>query len=218
MSNDSSTGGYLSPVVPSTELNDDNLADFLHDLVVGITGLDPTMVRPRWQPETPVLPDTNGPGVGLGGFGSGGFGAQAWASIGVTSRTPDAYSYVSHTPAVAGSPPAPGFDTEFRSEVITVQLSFYGPTAESLAAQFAVGLKIAQNREQLTVANYPLVNTDPPVNIPELIQGRWVFRTDLTFRIRHMNQYQYAVLDLASAQGVVEPGGAPAEQVTVTGP
>ena len=218
MTTDSSTGGYLSPTLPATELYDDALEDFLHDLVVGITGLDPTMVRPRWQPETPILPDANGPGIGMGPFGSGGFGAQPWAAIGVINRTPDAYSYVAHTAGTSGSPATPGFDTEYRSEILTVQLSFYGPSAESLTAQLCMGLKIAQNREQLMKLNYPLVNTDAPVNVPELIQERWVFRTDLTFRVRHMAQYQYAVLDVASAQAIAETDTALNEQITVTEP
>src|SRR4051812_9766277 len=55
--NDSSTGGYLSPVVASSALQDAALDALLQQMVAGITGLPGNMVRPRWQPVTPKQPE-----------------------------------------------------------------------------------------------------------------------------------------------------------------
>ena len=48
--NTSASGGYLSPT-SSPPADDDALSSILHDLVVGVTGLAPTLVFPRWQPQ-----------------------------------------------------------------------------------------------------------------------------------------------------------------------
>lgn len=46
--NTSATGGYLAPLLKPSVLEDPELTDFFQSLVAGITGLDPTLVFPRW--------------------------------------------------------------------------------------------------------------------------------------------------------------------------
>ena len=202
MSNTSATGGYLVPASAGAEFNDAALTDFLQGVVVGVTGIPGDLVLPRWQPNPPNLPDANSTGI-------------TWASIGVIARTPDDYSYVRHTPAQGVSPVVPGYDTEYSNEIIEVLVSFYGPAAEQTAMQFARGLKIAQNREQMQLAGYALVNTDPLRNAPELVANQWLYRTDCGFRVRHQQQYVYPVLDLASAEAQVTPDGLPTSTVVI---
>jgi hypothetical protein len=53
---DSRTAGYLGPRDTPQQLVDGAWDDFLHDVIAGTTGLDPTLVRPRWQSEPPNIP------------------------------------------------------------------------------------------------------------------------------------------------------------------
>jgi hypothetical protein len=55
--------------------NDDALVGVLHDMVVGVTGLPASLVRPRWQPQPPTQPSVS----------------TAWCAIGITRYEP--YDY-----------------------------------------------------------------------------------------------------------------------------
>jgi hypothetical protein len=61
---DSTQAGFLGPVTDTLE----GIAweNFLQELVAGITGLDPALVRPRWQPVPPTTPNVSVDWVGCG--------------------------------------------------------------------------------------------------------------------------------------------------------
>src|SRR5215472_15859820 len=70
---DSTTAGYLGPILGTGPvLQDDQWDDFLHDVLAGVSGLDPTMVRPRWQVVPPNVPDFK----------------TDWLAFGITETTP----------------------------------------------------------------------------------------------------------------------------------
>jgi hypothetical protein len=103
----------MTYVVPPAPVEGDDLDDVLQAMIVGITGLEADLVRPRWQPVVPKQPE---PGTD-------------WCSIGVVSSTPDANAYVQHLSGISISQPAG--DLSQRHEDLEVLVSFYGPNAKA---------------------------------------------------------------------------------------
>ena len=198
MPNNSSTGGFLQPSSTGGDLNDSALIDMLQALVVGITGLSGSMVRPRWQPETPNPPD-----IGTN-----------WAAIGPSdSRARDSFSY--------RQKPNPTTTIVIRNRLIPILCSFYGPNAEANSELLAMGFEVPQNRETLQLAGFNLVGgVGPGVIAPALLKGQWYTRIDVSFAIRQQQKYTYSVLSLAGAVATMDiqpPGEAPiVENISVT--
>jgi hypothetical protein len=188
---DSSTGGYLAPAVTTPPTEDVDLDTQLQAIVVGIAGLDGTLVRPRWQPVPPKQP---APTVN-------------WCAIGVVSTAPDDNSAIVH------HPDGDGYDELQRHEQIDALASFYGPLAGTNAAIFRDGLWIAQNREVMLVQGFGLVSTDPALQVPELVNQAWIKRVDIHFRLNRIVSRTYQVLNLLSASGTIIT-----EQGSVSGP
>lgn len=178
---DSSTGGYLIPS-GAAPLEGQALLDFLQAVIVGITGLDGTMVRPVWQSEPPNLPDAG----------------TAWCAFRITTRPSDTFPYVKHNADGQGS------DALQRHEALHILCSFYdlgsGADADALAAQLRDGLSIAQNREVLTLNNMGLAKTGDLVAVPVLVKTRWLYRVDLEIVIRRQIDRTYPVLHVLTAQ------------------
>lgn len=191
MPNTSATGGYLLPDnnIPAP-LEDDALDDFLHDVVAGITGLDPTLVRPRWQFEVPDMPDRT----------------INWCAFGIMSRSADTFDSSIHQPA---TPDANGSDLLQRQEMLNLMVSFYGPNCQATGAQLRDGLGVAQNREQLFLAGMGLVSVGDLTKAPELVKDAWLQRADLPLVIRREVRREYPVLNLLSAQALLIAPTAP---------
>jgi len=185
MSNTSATGGYLGPASSSVPVEDDALEDFLQGVVAAITGIDGTLVRPRYQDNPPTLP---GPDI-------------TWAATGVMpDRRRDTFAVVDHDSTGDGA------DDLIRHEEIDLLCSFYGPGAGGAATELADGLQIAQNREVLIAAGMDFVGSDGPRRVPEQIKGRWLQRQDLTVTIRREVRRQYPILNLLSVTGDLSTG------------
>jgi hypothetical protein len=200
MPNDSSTGGFLTASSVNGDVNDNALIDFLQTVVVGITGLPGALVRPRWQPEPPNIPD---PGTN-------------WAAIGPDeSRGRESYSYRQKVNAET--------TIVVRNRLIPILCSFYGPAAEANSELLAMGFEIPQNRETMQLAGFNLVGgVGSTVITPALIKTQWYPKADVPFTIRQQQKYTYAVLDLVRAQATLElqPPGQPiiSETINVTAP
>ncbi|WP_343724936.1 phage neck terminator protein [Herbaspirillum huttiense] len=181
MATDSSTGGYLTPV-GAQPLDDAALDLVLQGYVVGVTGMQGAMVRPRWQPTVPKQPpaDTN------------------WCAIGVQDTDREAVASIQHNPAGDGS------DTLRRNEVLTILASFYGPGAKGLATLFADGIQIAQNQEAIAAQGLQFMDSEQILTAPELVNEQWIRRYDLSFRLRRQVVRTYAVLNVESAQVTVK--------------
>jgi hypothetical protein len=201
MSNDSSTGGPLSPIGPvqpigsgpvqfvgsgpvtpygagtPAPLEDDALDNFFQALVVNLTGLAGQWVRPRFQPNPPALPP-----VGTN-----------WAAIGVMPDSKaDTYPYVGHRGSGNGA------DMLIQHEELQVLASFYGPNAKANAGVLRDGLMIAQNREILFVNQMSLVSVGTATRAPEMIKNLWLNRWDLPLVIRRGIDRVYPVRNIES--------------------
>lgn len=172
--NTSATGGYLAPIPPDP-LEGKELLRFIQQWIVGLTGLDGKMVRPRWQPEPPNIPSAG----------------EVWAAIGITARPSDTFPYVS------------GPELQ-RHELLNVLTSFYdlgsGGQADAMAARLRDGSAVPQNREVLTKNNFALIEVGEIITLPSLLKQRWLYRVDLNVLLRREIVRTYAVLDLVSAQ------------------
>lgn len=177
MSNTSATGGYLVPAASPAPLEGQSLNRFLQQFVVGITGLDPTLVRPRWQPEPPNMPAVD----------------ATWVAIGITSRRADTFA------AIVRDPTGDGADTVQRHEEFDLLCSFYGPAADDTASMLREGLSVAQNREPLGLADMGLVSVSDTMAAPALINDRWQYRLDMTVTIRRQIRRTYPVLSILTA-------------------
>lgn len=173
MANTSATSGYLTPTsAPVPE--DDALDDVFQELIVGLTGLPPDLVRPRWQPVDRKMPDVD----------------VNWCALGIVTDEPDSDPFMQHSPA--------GHDTLQRTETIRVLATFYGPNAKGYAKIARDGLHIAQNREQLEIALLAVITTDTIRAVPEQINNQWVRRYDLPLVFRRTVQRTYAIENIVS--------------------
>ena len=188
MPNNSATGGYLAPAPSPAPLEDAALYEFLQAAVVGITGMDGTLVRPRWQPEPSLVPEAG----------------TAWCAIGVTDRDADTYPYVGAVPGNTS-----GYEMQ-RHEEFTLLCSFYdlgyNGQADTLAALLRDGLCIPQNQEALGAGGIFLVSDADLTPFPVLLKQRWQYRVDLSIKMRREIDRVYPVLTIESAQGTIQTG------------
>lgn len=180
MSNTSASGGYLLPS-SSPPPADAAMDDVLTALVSGITGLLPSLVRPRWQATPPKRPERT----------------TDWCAVGVTRSTPDANAYTQH------HPDGNGYDETQRHETLEVTASFYGPGAYGNAGLLRDGLAVAQNREALFLAGFGFVESLPAVNAPDYLNETWISRVDQPIILRHQIGRTYPVQNLLSAVGEI---------------
>jgi len=179
MSSDSSVAGYLAPANSPAPLEDASFEDFLHDLFVGVSGMDPKLVRPRWQVEPPNQPTGD------------------WMAFGITRIAPDTYAAVIHDAGGNGS------DQLQRHETVEVLISSYGPNASKNLSLLRDGLQVEQNRAVLTQNGMGLEATGEMIPVPTLAKNQWLRRYDLLFTMRRQILRSYPVLSLLSSQGTI---------------
>jgi len=184
---DSSTGGFLSPSPVSPPLQGQALLDFIQSVIVGITGLAGSMVRPYWQGQPPNIPDAG----------------DAWCAFQVSTRKPDTFGYERHDANGNGN----GSSSLQRYEVLGIMTSFYdlgsGGLADSYCSLLADGLQVAQNREILSLNNMGLIRTGDIVAVPVLFKMRWLYRVDMDVILTRQVDRVYPVLNVTSAQGSI---------------
>lgn len=198
---DSSTGGYLQPAPSPAPLQDQQLYEALQAAVVGITGLDGTLVRPRWQAEPSLIPTAG----------------TCWIAIGVTDREADVFPFLGFYPA----------DTENyqmqRHEEFTMLASVYdlgySGEADAVAAVLRDGIMIPQNGEALAAAGIYVVGDTDLTVAPSLFKVRWQYRVDLKIRFRRQITRQYNVDPIASVGvDLYTDDGQPARVITQAAP
>lgn len=172
---DSSTGGYL--VSTETAFN---VEHFFHDLIMGLTGIDKTLVRPRWQPNAPVMPTSN----------------TDWCAFGVTELLSDDTAYLSKN--------AVNTADIIRHERYSVLCSFYGSNARDNIRKIRGGLEIGQNREVLFNNNFGYTTCSIATHSPELINDIWNDRYDIEFQFAREVIKAYNILDIISVQGTIK--------------
>lgn len=179
----------VNPLLPNSSpapLEGAALNAFLQGWVVGITGVDGSLVRPRWQGEPPNLP----------------VAGTAWIALGVAARRADRFPYVDIPQR--GTSQDPIFNLQ-RNEELDLLLSFYdlgtNGEADYYAALFRDGTAIPQNRELLFLNGFGLVDVGDSVAVPVLTQKRWLYRVDQRTTLRRMIQRTYAVNTVLSLDG-----------------
>lgn len=173
----SATGGYLTPSSTSGLPGGLTLGQFLQTVLVGISGLDGPLVRPKWQAAPPKQPDL----------------AVNWMAFGVVSVTPDANIYTS-----LGED---NVNRTQRHETLELQCAFYGPEALNYASLLRDGFSIQQNLEALRAANMGFVSTGPALHIPDLVNERFIDRIEMGVTLRREIRRVYAILSFVSASG-----------------
>jgi hypothetical protein len=179
VSNDSSTGGYvLADVNPLDNLD---FRRFIGLMLVGISGISASLVRPAWQSNPAPLP-----GIDVN-----------WLAFGQTTRRADFDPYLIES--------ADGVrTTQIRHEEADFLLTFYGDNCLGVAAEVRDAFDIPQNQEALYHAGMAMVGITPITHAPELINERWFDRCDMTMTIRREIRREYSILSFVGANGTVE--------------
>ena len=113
------TDTYSQPTSDIALLEDEDLDDFFQAFIVGLSGLDGSLVRPRWQASPPNLPENT----------------VDWCAVGASVIPSDDYAAVLHNGISE-------LDIMLRHEEIDVLCSFYGPKAKGYAALVRDNLSI----------------------------------------------------------------------------
>lgn len=168
---------YLLPNPTPTPLEGDALLDFIQAWIVGITNIDGTLVRPRWQPEPANIPSET----------------VTWIAFGITKNIPDTFLTEVHEDTGVG------YNEIHRHEVIHFLASIYGPNNDYYGGMLKDGMQVSQNREILSLNNMGLVETGDLINVNELVKEKWYLRKDLTFSIKRqiIRVYQVPSIELA---------------------
>jgi hypothetical protein len=182
---DSRFKGFLRPNTPPPPIEGTAWIDFLHDLVTGLTGLDGSLVRPRWQQQPPVTPAVT----------------VDWCAVGATTSESDWQPVFFH---VADDPANPdGYDIFQRMETTDVLASFYGPNGQTYADIFRDGLFIDQNHAPLRAMSACIVEVSSVSVGPELFRQQWRNRNDIHFVVRREIRRIYQVRTLLRSTGTI---------------
>jgi hypothetical protein len=177
----SATGGFLRQL--NATVNKEQLIDTLQETVVGVTGLSPDLVRPRWQPQPPPRPPAD----------------TSWVSIGIVSRTASDYPALRH---FNGGPSRLTRWSEF-----TLLASFYGPDGDELAEVLRDGLYMVQNLELLAAIGVKLTSVDDITAVPDVVNAQFIDHVDLSMRFAMAVDRDYNILDIASSAGTFNAEG-----------
>lgn len=165
-------------------VSDDDLDDVFQANIVLITGITGSFVRPRFQPEPAAHPDHS----------------TDWVAFGTTTEDADTFAAVTHDPTGDGGL---GVNRVERDELITLNLSFYGPNNGKLITQYREGLQVEQNRWDLAAQNIALVSMGTIVNLPALLKDKWVKRKDTKVVFRRRAGRTYKVPSLVSGSATI---------------
>lgn len=168
--------------IPAAPLEDDALDAALQSAVVGITGLDPTLVRPRWQTVSPKQPEPN----------------VNWCAIGVITSTPDDNVFIEHLngPSVNDT----SGDLSKEHEQVDVLVSFFGPNAGQYSGIFRSGIRMPTNLEPLKLVGLYFQGFDRAIKVPVLINQQWVVGWDRAVYFNRMVARVYGVPNIVSAE------------------
>lgn len=94
-------------------------------------------------------------------------------------------------------------NTMQRHEELEIQCSFYGPDCEEISSIVRDGFQITQNLEALRSVNMGFKGTDKAMQVPDLVNERWIDRFIMNVYLRREILRSYQILPLASASGII---------------
>lgn len=165
---------FVRPAALPSVTEGDALEDLFQATLVGVTGLAGELVRPRWQPEPPNMPDF----------------ADNWCAFGVTVMPADKFVYLRQVDDET-------VELEC-SEELAVLVSFYGPASQRIAGEWRDGLQIDQNRADLQAQAIKLVESLDQRQVPALLKQVWTKRIDAPSRWRRWVRRRYLVNSIES--------------------
>jgi len=178
MPNTSATGGYLTQTASS--LDGQALRRFLQSVIVGVTGLGATFVRPMWQQNPPPIPSID----------------VDWCGFAITSQRHESGAYHEQLD-IGGS-------NILRHEDVDLLCAFYGPNCLINAGTLRDGVEmISQNREQLLLSGMGIKGFSDITHAPELVNDRFFDRADITMTIARQIRRSYDILHFIGANGGV---------------
>lgn len=156
------------------------LEDTFQGVIVAITGLPGNLIRPRWQPEP-----ANPPGADID-----------WIAFGLSALAPqwNAYQHL--------DPTGENYLVE-GSQVLSCNLSFYGPGHAHRRGEFLDGLQIGQNLEELEAAKIKFMEFANPVQVPALFKNQWRLRSDVRVIFNRWVTRTYPIKSILSANGTI---------------
>jgi len=169
-------GGYLLP--GNTVLDNHALQDYIHDVLVGVTGINNAFVRPAYQPNPPPIPDLD----------------IDWCAFAIRNRRPAAMPWTTQEDDDADLS---------TNELFDVFATFYGPNCMGYAAILRDGLQVPQNSDQLTLVGIAVIGAEDIIYVPELINDRWFERADITINMNRNLTRTYDILSLLGATGTM---------------
>lgn len=159
-----------------------SLAQFIQTVIVGVSGIAGTLVRPRWQAEEPKQPDLD----------------VDWLAFGIERTKADTYAYL-WAPSGGQSLTS---DLQ-RMEVVNVILSIYGPNCLDTYGVIRDGFQVPQNLFALRDQNMGFIEIAEARRLPDLVNGRWIDRIETGFSLVREIQRVYAVPTLLTASGQI---------------
>lgn len=90
-----------------------------------------------------------------------------------------------------------------RHEELEIGCSFYGPNSAEYCDVVRDGFQVQQNLEGLRSVNMGFVGTDPAMQVPDLVNERWVDRFEMVVHLRREILRTYPILTLVSVSGSI---------------
>ena len=162
----------LQPLGPA--VYGEALENLVQQYLVSISGVEPSLVRPRWQPDPPRAP---------------GFDVD-WLAVGVENiaRSWQPYQWIR---------------TLVRRETITVALTAYGPNSMGLVALIQDNIQQSLNHGVLSENGLKYIRSTDIVAAPELVNSKWLRRHDINVILGRAVTREYDVLTIASANVIL---------------
>lgn len=155
------------------------LTQFIQSILVGVTGLTATLVRPKWQLSPPKNPDVD----------------VNWLAFAVFLGTPNANASLEMD--------EDGVMHSQRHQDVKIGCSFYGPDAIDYANIVTDGLQIPNNLEAMTLAGMGYASTGAMISIPDLMNERWVNRIEMEVILRREIKRVYPIVSFVEAEGTI---------------
>lgn len=171
------TAPYMQPASTTPLPNGLTLAQFIQTVMVGVSGLPGTLVRPKWQAAPPKQPDIE----------------TNWMAIGVESSTPDANAYIAENSSAQV--------ISQRTERLEISCAIYGPSAFAIYGLIRDGFQIPNNLFVLSYANMGFVEVTEGRHVPDLVNERYIDRVVTSVVLRRLVQRIYPILSITSAAG-----------------